>query len=177
MVKEGTFREDLFYRLAIAVITLPPLRERGQDVFIAADAALANANKMIYGDETKEYKNLSKDVKLFIASEKWFGNFRELNSVVLRAVINTPGKLLTVQDMQEAMLDTGATAQETEVTFGLPKYTSDYTFNLAEALKTVEKHYIELALRDAQQKKTKAAKLLGLDNYQTLSSRMKNYGL
>lgn len=177
MVREGTFREDLFYRLAIAVITLPPLRERGQDILLAADAALTMANMQIYGKVQKDYKEFSNDVKLFISSQEWPGNFREINSVVLRAVLNSSGKTLTVSDIQEAMLDMGGDNRGEGCSFELPPYTSDGSFKLDDALKAVEKHYIELALRDANHKKTKAAQLLGIDNYQILTPRMKEYGL
>ncbi len=177
MVRDGTFREDLYYRLRVAVITLPPLRERSQDILLAADLFLANANEEICKSKN-EYKEFSTEAKLFISSQKWPGNFRELNSVIYAAVINSREKTLTVSDMQAAMmLDVGTTDKNTSSVFELPQYTSDGSFKLDDALKAVEKHYIELALRDANHKKTKAAQLLGIDNYQILTPRMKEYGL
>ena len=178
MVREGSFREDLYYRLTVAVITLPPFRERGQDLILAANEALAYANHSIFGNVESEYKEFSADVRLFISAQEWLGNYREIRNVMIRAVLNATGKILTVPDMQEAMmLDMGAEKGNAEGGFELPPYTSDGSFKLDKALKAVEKHYIELALRDANHKKTKAAQLLGIDNYQVLSSRMKEYGL
>lgn len=177
MVEEGTFREDLFYRLAIAVITLPPLRERGQDIYVAADTALTSANKLIFGEKEIEYKKYSDDVKLFMSTRRWPGNFRELNSVVLRAVINASNEVITVQDIQEAMLDWGTKKRKTDEGFDLPPYTSDGSFNLKDALAEVEKHYIELALKDAGGIVRKASDLLGITNYQTLTNRKTKYGL
>lgn len=177
MVEEGAFREDLFYRLAIAVITLPPLRERGQDIFVAADTALTSANRLIFGEKEIEYKKYSNDVKLFMSTQRWPGNFRELNSVVLRAVINASNGIITAQDIQEAMLDWGTKSRKNDDSFELPSYTSDGTFNLKDALGEVEKHYIELALKDAGGRIIDASHLLGITNYQTLTNRKIKYGL
>ena len=186
MVTEGTFREDLFYRLAVAEIKLPPLRERGAaDIIKAAENALRTANKLLFEDKQGEYKNLSESVRKFITSKSWPGNFRELNSVILRAVLNSPGKELTVQDIRDAMLDdmcedaplSSGMLPIKDNGFELPQYTSDGGFNLEDTLNRVEKYYIELALKDSGWKKTEAARLLGIKNYQNLTPRMKKYGL
>lgn len=178
MVNDGTFREDLYYRLSVAMIYLPPFRERGPDLLLAANEALDYANHEIFKEAESEYKEFSTDVKLFISAQKWPGNYREIRNVMIRAVLNATGKILTVADMQAAMmLDVRSTDKNTSNVFELPQYTSDGSFKLDDALKAVEKHYIELALRDANHKKTKAAQLLGIDNYQILTPRMKEYGL
>ena len=178
MVRDGTFREDLFYRLAVAMLKMPPLRDRGAaDIIKAAENSLLTANRMLFESRAKEYKSFSENVRLFISSQKWPGNFRELNSVILRAVLNSPGKELTVQDIRDAMLDDSGMPCEDEGAPVLPQYRSDGQFNLEDALNRVEKHYIELALKDADRKKTEAARLLGIKNYQNLSTRMKKYGL
>ena len=75
----------------------------------------------------------------------------------------------------------GAATGRSETTqdggFKLPEYTSDNTFNLKEALEKVEKHYIELAIKDAGHKKSKLARLLGMKNYQTVSHRLDKFGM
>ena len=178
MVGEGTFREDLFYRLAVAILKMPPLRDRGAaDIIKAAEQSLQKANEMLFESRQKEYKVFSESVRLFISLKQWSGNFRELNSVILRAVLNAPGKELTVQDIRDAMLDDRGMSREDEGGSVLPQYTSDGSFNMEDALNRVEKHYIELALKDAGGKKTEAARLLGIKNYQNLTPRMKKYGL
>lgn len=178
MVLKGTFREDLFYRLAVAMLKMPPLRDRGAaDIINAAENSLLTANKMLFEPNEKEYKVFSDNVRLFISSERWPGNFRELNNVILRAVLNSSGKELTVQDIRDAMLDDSEISCKNEDGPVLPQYTSDGSFNLEDALNRVEKHFIELALKDSGRKKLEAARLLGIKNYQNLSTRMKKYGL
>ena len=178
MVSDGTFREDLYYRLSVAMIYLPPFRERGPDLLLAANEALTYANHEIFEDACSEYKEFSTDVKLFISAQEWPGNYREIRNVMIRAVLNATGKILTVSDMQAAMmLDMRAADKNVGSGFELPPYTSDGSFNLDDALKAVTKHYIEQALKDAGGRKTKAYSLLGLGSYQTLSDRMKKCGI
>ena len=85
------------------------------------------------------------------------------------------------KDEAGAGYEDGAATGRSETTqdggFKLPEYTSDNTFNLKEALEKVEKHYIELAIKDAGHKKSKLARLLGMKNYQTVSHRLDKFDM
>lgn len=86
-VAAGRFREDLFYRLAVIPLEMPPLRERGDDVVLLAEAFLERFAEQ----EGKRFKPLSTDVRARLLAGNWPGNVRELQNVMRRAVVMSPG--------------------------------------------------------------------------------------
>jgi two-component system NtrC family response regulator len=140
-IANGTFREDLFFRLAVVVITLPPLRQRGQDIGALAKAFLDRFA------EKNDKKGLSFAPETFraLARHSWPGNIRELQNRVQRAVIMTEGKRITPNDM--------------ELT-GLQEPLSATTLKMAR--ETTEREMIELALRRHSGRISSAAMELGI---------------
>jgi two-component system, NtrC family, response regulator HydG len=94
-VKAGRFREDLFYRLRVARVAVPPLRERGNDVVMLAEAVLAEA-RVTSG---KTVTGLSREATERLLSHDWPGNVRELRSAVQHGVIHCQGDRVDVQDL------------------------------------------------------------------------------
>jgi two-component system NtrC family response regulator len=94
-MEKGTFREDLFYRLSVVSISLPPLRERGEDIDLLASSFLSHFNKE-YG---KNIKAFSSETLSQLQSYKWPGNVRELENRVKRAVIMARGNRIMPEDL------------------------------------------------------------------------------
>jgi len=93
-IREGRFREDLFYRLNVFPITIPPLRQRKEDIPILVDYFVAKFNKKI----GKKIETVSKDILSALEEYNWPGNVRELESIVERAVITSGGTALQILD-------------------------------------------------------------------------------
>jgi DNA-binding NtrC family response regulator len=166
-VVAGRFREDLFHRLAVGILNLPPLRERGADVELLVDHFLAQINNEGAGRPEAVRKKLSSDAKKLLASHPWPGNVRELYHTLMRAVIWSRGELIDAADIRTALLPVPADSRsplQRPLTQG---------FDLEALLDEVKTHYIRLALEKCGGKKTAAAKLLGFSNHQTLGNWMK----
>ena len=163
-VKQGTFREDLYYRLNVFPVRLPPLRERGDDVVRLASAfAQRFAAKM-----GRTLAPLATDDARRLQAYSWPGNVRELQNVIERAVItSTDGRLNLARALPEPTTPASLASGTSEPTSG--------TIRTAKELEELERNNILRALDAAKWKvsgEQGAAKLLGL-NASTLSSRMK----
>ncbi|MFI5371864.1 MAG: sigma 54-interacting transcriptional regulator, partial [Candidatus Eisenbacteria bacterium] len=146
------FRTDLYYRLAHAVVTLPPLRQRGDDVELLIEYFLERA-----ATDARRAVFLSDEAWVKLVEHPWPGNIRELRSTIQRIVLlATPGAEVPAESFE---LD------ETDV-----------PTNLAEETVLVEKRRIEDALQKASGNKSEAARLLGLSRT-TMLSKMKRYGM
>jgi DNA-binding NtrC family response regulator len=157
-IRNGTFREDLYYRLNVFPITLPPLRQRKEDIPLLVKHFVAKFNTKI----GKKIETVSKETLTAMQEYRWPGNVRELESVIERAVIISRGTALEVLDR----LDT-------------PGSTDDAAEQDVKALVTLEKNILLQALRKTGWRidgKKGAALLLGL-NPSTLRYRIKKYGL
>jgi len=167
-VANGTFREDLFYRVAVGVLHLPPLRAREGDLSLLADTLLAAMAKQ---DLSLEHKIISPDAKNLILKHTWRGNVRELHSTLLRAALWCQGDSITAEDINLAL-------------FKIPEKESDILdkdvsqgIDIQEIIGDIAALYIRRALDSSGQNKTRAAQLLGLKNYQTLNNWMEKYGI
>ncbi len=171
-VTGGGFREDLFHRLAVAVLLLPPLRERREDLSRLIDHLLAKVN--CEGREQPGFidKKLSIGARNLLLHHPWPGNVRELQNTLRRAAIWTPEATLRVEEIREALLPLEAAGEDRIL--GRPLGEG---LDLPGLLATVARHYLERALDDALGNKTRAAKLVGLPSYQTLTNWMKRYGV
>lgn len=157
-VKNGTFREDLFYRLNVFPITMPPLRQRKEDIPLLVNYFVAKFNKKI----GKQIETVSKDTLNALQEYHWPGNVRELESIIERAVIITQGKSLQVLDRFD-MLRKPKEPAGTEIR-ALVELECDHILNVLQ--KTAWR--IE--------GNNGAALLLGL-NASTLRARMRKYGI
>ena len=169
-IKSGRFRSDLFYRLAVAVLKLPPLWDRQGDVSLLINKLLEQIN--IESSEEPGYKNkkISATGKNILLQHSWPGNVRELKNTLRRASIWSAGQLIEKEDVEEALLF-HTTRNENNI-LNLPL---DNGLNLPELMKQLAQHYLKKALQETNNNKTKAAKLIGLPNYQTLTNWLKKY--
>jgi two-component system NtrC family response regulator len=151
-VAAGTFREDLFYRLNVVPITLPPLRERLEDIrplvhhFITKYSGERNTGMPVSG--------IDREVERLFYEYDWPGNVRELENVIERAVVLSPEEIIQVSDLPKDFVDN---AHSTLHMDGIP-----VDANLYDTLAQVEKNMIIRALKKANYVQTHAAQLLGI---------------
>jgi transcriptional regulator with GAF, ATPase, and Fis domain len=175
-MERGTLREDLYYRLGVFEITLPPLRERPDDIPVLAEAFLDEIAKSV----GRPAAGLSKDARDRLLAHAWPGNIRELRNAIERAVILCEGGLITGEHLPISLagapkpktvaLPAGPPA-ETQAA-GVPEAIPPEGVNL----EAIERDLIQKAMAQAQNNKSVAAKLLGLPRGQ-LYSRLKRHGL
>lgn len=150
MIGKETFREDLFYRLTVVEINVPPLRERKEDIPLLADKFLFK-----YGNEYKDrYVTLDSDAQALLQRYDWPGNIRELENVIQRAVIMCD-RTIGVKDLPETL-----------------KYQIDFPDSDLLSLKEMEKIYIQKVLEATNNNQTKAAEILNIDR-KTLRGKIK----
>ena len=151
LVKKGLFREDLFYRLNVITISIPPLRERGDDIILLAHHFMTQFAAELGRPSLRFCDKAMQSIRTY----NWPGNVRELENVIQRLVVMTDGDLIEVPDLPElcrfsALRKTG------------------FTRTLAE----VEAEYISNVLAEADGNKTRAAEILGIDR-KTLREKLK----
>ncbi len=159
-IKRGTFRRDLFYRLNVIALHLPPLRERADDVLLLAESFLQRAAEQ----RGEPVKRLGEDAALALREYQWPGNVRELENALERAVILTSGTTIGVAALPERV-----TERRSE-----PLVADRPTAN--PTLETIEKAYILWVLSSEQGNKTRAAEVLGIDP-STLHRKLARYGV
>lgn len=145
MVADGTFRQDLLYRINTIELHIPPLRDRGQDIQLLADHFLAKYTRKY---NKKEIRSISRDGRKKLQQYNWPGNVRELQHAMERAVILSTGSMLKAEDF---------------ILRPLP--VQDKTSHEELNLSILEKEAIERALRRADGNITKAAELLGITRF------------
>lgn len=160
-VKEGTFREDLFYRLNVIPIYLPELRERVEDIPLLVEYFLKK-----YGEEAgRPNIRISREALACMMKYSWPGNVRELENLIERLVVLSPADEITVNDLPEHIRICKAESLVEELTLG-EKIT----------LEELEKRYILKILRETGWHKSNAAKILGIDR-RTLYRKIEGYKL
>jgi transcriptional regulator with GAF, ATPase, and Fis domain len=152
-VEQGEFREDLFYRLQVFDIQIPPLRERPGDIPLLADAFLEELGQAMQSPRA----TLSREARETLAAHAWPGNVRELRNVLERAAILCDSGVITVQHLSLPARPEPAHAPTTDIG-------------------TMERRTIEQVLRETDWNKSKAAGRLGLTRTQ-LYVRIRKYGL
>ena len=170
-VAGGRFREDLFYRLAVAVLKLPPLRERPGDVGLLADRLLERINAESTSEPGYQGKKLSASARNVLLGHAWQGNVRELSNTLRRAAIWSDGPAITAEDMHDALLP----ARERDP--AVLDRTLGHGFSLPQLLAEVARHYLARAMDEAANNKTRAAELVGLASYQTFTNWLSKYGV
>jgi len=146
-LKKGMFREDLFYRIGVVSIKLPPLRERGKDIIALANHFLNKHGEKLGLPE----KQLSKEAEQYLMEHRWPGNVRELENTIRRAIVLTNGNYITPDD-----LGIDANSQSTIGTV-IPEATT-----LREARSIIEKQMLEAALSKTNGNIVKASEVLGI---------------
>lgn len=171
-IQEGRFRADLFYRLAVAILKIPPLRERSGDLSFLVDHFMTQVNEESRNDPGYKDKKISPDAKNLILQHSWPGNVRELLNTIQRAAIWSFDVIITREDIEEALIPLGSANPSDILNRPLGG-----EFKIEDVMEVVAKHYIEKALKEADGKKGKAAELIGLSSYQTLGNWMKKYNI
>ena len=170
----GRFREDLFYRLAVAVLLLPPLREREGDINLLLDTFLQRINKESRLLPTDEDKKLSASARNLLLNHSWPGNIREMINTITRSCIWSAETVIQENDVREALLPNPSEYNVSDNILGKPV---SQGIDLPEIMQTVATHYLREALQETLGNKANATKLLNLSNYQTLTNWLKKYGL
>jgi len=160
--------------LAVAVIQLPPLRDRANDLGLLVDSLLSGINAESRSEPGFVEKKLSAGARNLLIRHEWPGNVRELLNTLRRAAVWTPGGMISEDDLQDALLPVHNGAAGT---LQLSGHSIEEGVDLSGILGDIAARYLRDALTISQDNKTKAAKLLGLSNYQTLSNWMKKYGV
>jgi DNA-binding NtrC family response regulator len=159
-IRKGLFREDLYYRLNVISIPLPPLRERREDIPLLIDHFLKKYSK----ENQKSIVDISKEARALLLRYPYPGNVRELENIIERAVVLCRREIITVQDLpfhlQEGQSEAPAFAQKDK--------------SLPESLEEIEKDLIVKALHQHQWVQTKAAESLRISE-RVLRYKMKKY--
>jgi DNA-binding NtrC family response regulator len=166
MVADGQFREDLYYRLQILPLSLPALRDRGNDLLQLANYFLKRFNARC----KKSIQGFDAGAQQQLLQYSWPGNVRELSNIVERAVILCTKNLITEEDLPRVLGGTGISE---------PSISPPYQFKLPRTgcqLEAVEKELMQQALTRAQGNQTQAAQLVGLSR-DSFRYRMQKYGL
>lgn len=171
-VREGEFREDLFYRLNVVPIFLPPLRERQGDAMLLAGRFLE-----VYSAKYKRtLKGFADGARQLITTYHWPGNIRELKNSIERAVILEPGDQITASSLglgaQNGAVPAPASHTILQEIVPIPEEGMDLQGHLEE----IERRYLEDALAKCKGNQSQTAKLLGMTR-DILRYRLKKYGL
>ncbi len=161
LVESGEFREDLFYRLNVVRITLPPLRERAEDIALLANAFL----KELAEENGKPINEISHEVMRAFSAHRWPGNVRELRTAIEHGVVMSNGSRITLRHLP-AVFRNGSSSHGT--VHPAEEHSHQDLFDLANA----ERQLISKALAHTRGNKTEAAKLLGISR-RTLQRKLK----
>ena len=172
-VEDGRFRRDLYYRLAVVPVRLPPLREREGDVVLLARHFAGKYGEQLRGRPV----SLARDAEPMLLTHAWPGNVRELQNVVQRALLKLAGPRLTAKDLQ-GLLPTGADAERglTGLVESLLDAPPPEGGRYQAALAAIEAPLIAAALNRTKGNQLRAAELLGM-NRNTLRERMRALGM
>jgi DNA-binding NtrC family response regulator len=173
-VMEGRFREDLFYRLEVVLISMPPLRERREDIPLLAMNFIEEFNQSCH----RNVHGISTEAMGLLTAYDWPGNVRELRNAIERAMILGSGPQILPEHLPiKVSTPVKLGAQPVEHKEPVPAAEMlDEGFSLQDALISLEKEFIAKALEEAEGNQRQASRILGLDR-QTLRYRMKKHGL
>lgn len=167
-VDTGKFREDLYYRLNVVRIYLPPLRERRADIPLLID----HFRKTLSDIHGREAPTVSRAARHALVTYDWPGNIRQLRNAVESMIVNDIDGLLDLDDLPEDIRPAPGSAAETD--FGDMVFGADQL--IGKPLDEVEKYYLQRALEVTKGNREEAAKLLGIGE-RTLYRKIKEYGL
>jgi DNA-binding NtrC family response regulator len=167
------FREDLYYRLAVITVKLPPLRERREDIPLIAGRLLDRINCDFARQEPGfRPRRLSATALEFAKKHSWPGNVRQLGNTLTQAAVMTDEAVIERRDLADAIAEVpGASAVD------LHELQLGEGFSLERHLKEIQTHYLRRALEEAGGVQRRAAELLGYRNYQTLAAQVERLGV
>ena len=165
LVKEGFFRKDLYYRLKVIVVEMPPLRDRVDDILMLSNLFIEESNK----EYNKNIKGVSDEGKNMMIQYSWPGNVRELRNVIERAMILTDQEYITPKHLPFEM------KQVERLTHA---DTGHELMEIADdiSLENMEKMHLSKVLKRLEWNKSKASKLLGISRA-TLRAKIKRYSI
>lgn len=152
MVQAGRFREDLYYRVNVVPVSLPPLRERAGDVPLLVDHFL----RIYCAEHGMALKRVDPEVMRVLEDDPWPGNVRELQNLVQRLVLMVDGPVIEMRHLPNRMLYNSTTSQDSLL---IP----EDGVNFADEISRIEVAYLEAALRRTAGNKMNAARLLHID--------------
>jgi two-component system response regulator HydG len=159
-IKRGNFRRDLFYRLNVIALHLPPLRQRADDIPLLCETFLSRHAE----SRSEPQKHISDSAMEVLQSYSWPGNVRELENALERAVILTDGDVIGVDGLPEKIAERSAEPLVSDRTAANP------------TMETIERAYIMWVLETEQGNKTRAAEVLGIDP-STLHRKLSRFGV
>jgi len=162
MVTDGRFRDDLYYRINVLSIDVPPLRERREDIPVLIDYFLKKHTK----NASRPITGLTPETKKLMNEYSWPGNVRQLESAIERAILLSEGDLITAEDLPTEVRQEVGPASDSA--FKLPAEGINF--------EDVERNLITQAMEQTDYNITKAAKLLGL-TFRTLQYRLEKFGI
>ncbi len=163
-VRERTFRDDLYYRLAAVTITLPPLRDRKSDILAIAERLLTQINEQFAKEDPQyQHKSFSDTATAFVKRHDWPGNVRQLHNVLVQAAALAEGDRLGRGDLVAAL---GEVVQGLEPPTAALERPLGGEFDLDEYLNQIHRHYLRRAMKEAQ---GQSAKGRGAAEHQALS--------
>jgi DNA-binding NtrC family response regulator len=158
-VKDGNFREDLYYRLNVVPIHLPPLRERGNDIPLLADRFMTEFSAQHH----RKPKEISRQAMRLLRLYAWPGNIRQLRNLTERLVVTVKDPVIEPEHLPEEIQASSEDARTMVVSLGSP-------------LKDIEREAIRRTLTEVTNHREKAAKLLGI-SLRALQYKIKQYGI
>jgi two-component system, NtrC family, response regulator AtoC len=159
LVSEGKFRDDLFYRLSVVLVNLPPLRERRDDIPLLVKAFLDEFGR----ENNKQVRELTPEAMNMLLAYDWPGNVRELRNAIEQMVVLARSERLTVRDVPAAVRDAADLTKINVVRTGM-------------TVEDAERQLIVQALKETNGNRTTAAKKIGISR-RTLHRKLKEYGL
>ena len=170
--QKGRFREDLYHRFNEFNLTLPPLRDRENDILLFADTFLEQTNKEL----NKEIKGFSDEVKDCLLTYRWPGNIRELKNVIRRAILLCEGDTIQLKSLPLEISTYSKTSPVQHIGDGPAPVRENTNRDLKNAAQEAEYDTIRQVLKEVNFNKTKAAKILNIDR-KTLYNKMKAINL
>lgn len=166
LVKNGLFREDLYYRLNVIPIELPPLRERKGDIPVLVECFLIRYSKI----NGKRIKGVTPEAMEYIERFNWPGNIRELENVIERAVVLESSDTITAKSLPESVI-----SFKEKLELNIPCISGD-GIDLEKHVEKVERELITMALNEANGVLNKAASLLNL-SFRSFRYRLQKYNI
>jgi two-component system NtrC family response regulator/two-component system response regulator HydG/two-component system response regulator AtoC len=160
MCQSGAFREDLYYRIHVLRIEVPPLRERPEDIEPLVRHFLSRFKR----DTGKDIQGIDKKALAVLKAYPWPGNVRELANIVERCAVLSDGPIVTQTHLPVELLGAGASAS------------AEMAGTLAHRVELLERQMISDAMRKARGKKVTAARMLGISR-PTLDKKLSQYGI
>ena len=168
-VKEGRFRQDLYYRINVITVKIPPLRERKEDILFLAKYFIEKFSRLY----NKNIKDLSPEAKKFLLNYEFPGNVRELKNMIERGVLVCQGDVLSLKDLTDPF--STESISEPEKNYGTEIDNKNIeAITQIKPLEELEREAILKALKISKGNKTKAAELLGI-TVRTLRNKLKLY--